>query len=79
MRYAKIGPVLGAGQFGEVYKAVDVDSGKLMAVKVLIPPAKGTKVQQDEWKRSVFYALKREEESLAKIHHVCNTSDFDVC
>ncbi|KAH8726459.1 kinase-like domain-containing protein [Phaeosphaeriaceae sp. PMI808] len=35
MRHVTIGTRLGAGRFGDVYKAVDVDSGKLMAVKVL--------------------------------------------
>lgn len=28
MRYLKIGPVLGSGNFGTVYKAIDIDTGK---------------------------------------------------
>jgi serine/threonine protein kinase len=38
MRYVTVGGKLGSGQFGTVYKAIDVDSGKLMAVKVLERP-----------------------------------------
>ena len=70
MRYVKIGGKLGSGQYGKVYKAVDVDSGKLMAVKTL----EATKQQQEKWGRTVFRALKREVESLANIHHVSKTS-----
>jgi hypothetical protein len=35
IRYAKIPPQLGAGTYGAVYRAVDVDSGKLIAVKIM--------------------------------------------
>ncbi|KAF2176607.1 kinase-like protein [Zopfia rhizophila CBS 207.26] len=69
MRYAKIGDMLGVGQFAEVYKAVDVDSGKLMAVKILKPPLGATKQQQEGWRQSVYYAFKRKVENLAKINH----------
>lgn len=34
MRYYKNG-LLGEGQFGEVHKAIDADTGKVMAVKIL--------------------------------------------
>ncbi|KAF2179939.1 kinase-like protein [Zopfia rhizophila CBS 207.26] len=71
LRYAKIGDMLGAGQFAEVYKAVNVDSGKLMAVKILKPPLGATKQQQESWRQSVYYAFKREVENLAKINHPC--------
>jgi len=74
MRYVTIGDMLGAGQFGEVYKAVDVDSGKLMAVKILKLPDGATKKQRDDWRESVYYALKREVENLAKINHVSKTT-----
>ncbi len=74
MRYVTIGDMLGAGQFGEVYKAVDVDSGKLMAVKILELPDGATRKQRDDWKESVYYALKREVENLAKINHVSKTT-----
>jgi len=42
--------MLGSGQFGKVYKAVDVDSGKLMAVKILKQPGRATQKQQEEWR-----------------------------
>jgi len=74
MRYATIGDMLGAGQFGRVYKARDVDSGKLMAVKMLKLPDDATKKQRDHWRESVYYALKREVENLAKINHVSKSN-----
>ena len=74
MRYMTIGDMLGAGQFGEVYKAVNVDSGKLMAVKMLKLPDDATKKQRDHWRESVYYALKREVENLAKINHVSKSN-----
>jgi serine/threonine protein kinase len=67
VRYVKVGR-LGSGQFGEVHKAINVDSGRLMAVKILRRPARISK--QDEWKTSVYYALKREVETLSSISHV---------
>ncbi|KAJ8127108.1 hypothetical protein O1611_g6529 [Lasiodiplodia mahajangana] len=39
IRYIKIDDI-GSGRFGPVAKAVDVDSGRLMAVKILQRPAK---------------------------------------
>lgn len=73
MRYVTMAK-LGAGQFAEVNKALDVDSGRLMAVKILKQAAGTTKRQQEEWKQSVHYALKREVDCLAKMDHVGNTS-----
>jgi serine/threonine protein kinase len=35
MRYILVGPLLGSRQFGTVYKAIDVDSGKFIAVKIV--------------------------------------------
>ena len=55
MRYAKISE-LGSGQFGDVYKAVDVDLGKLMAVKILRRPA-GT--SESTWRMLLCGNLKR--------------------
>jgi hypothetical protein len=69
MRYVKIHR-LGSGQFGAVHKAIDVDSGKLMAVKILERPVNASKKEQEEWRKSLHYALKREVESLSKISHV---------
>jgi hypothetical protein len=71
IRHIKIS-MLGSGQFGEVHKAINVDSGKLMAVKVLKKPARLS--EQEEWRVSVYYALKREVDTLSKISHVRNTS-----
>jgi len=45
MRYVKVAE-LGSGQFGVMHKAIDVDSGKFMAVKILQKPAGASK--QDE-------------------------------
>ncbi len=71
MRYATV-IRLGSGQFGEVHKAVNVDSGELMAVKMLKKPSEASK--QQDWKVSVYYALKREVEILSTINHVSKTS-----
>ena len=44
MRYVKVvGRKLGSGQFGTVYKAIDVDSGKFIAIKILEQPTKALK------------------------------------
>lgn len=40
MRY-KLGVCLGAGAFGEVYRATDIDSGNTMAVKIIKRPGMG--------------------------------------
>jgi len=74
MRYATIGDRLGAGQFGEVFKAIDADSGKLMAVKILKQPGRATQKQQEEWRQAMNHTLKREVEILAKLSHVSKTS-----
>ncbi|KAK2785918.1 hypothetical protein FQN52_008185 [Onygenales sp. PD_12] len=64
IRYAKINR-LGSGQFGEVHKVVDADSGRFMAVKILMRPGSGAKGEQDRW----MELLKREVETLARIDH----------
>ena len=72
MRYVKVvGGKLGSGQFGTVYKYIDVESGKFMAVKVLQRPVGTSK--QEEWRESLYYTLKREVETLSKISHVCKS------
>jgi hypothetical protein len=68
MRYVKVLPKLGSGQFGEVYKAINIDSEKFMAVKILERPTKALK--QENWRQSLYYALKREVETLFEISHV---------
>lgn len=70
MRYVKIGDKLGAGAFAEVFKAINVDSGELMAVKILKSPVGKTEKDREKWRRSMYYALKREVEILARIKHV---------
>ncbi|KAI4119822.1 MAG: hypothetical protein LQ338_007227, partial [Usnochroma carphineum] len=68
MRYVGVvGGVLGSGQFGIVLKAIDVDSGKFMAVKILQRPRRASK--QEDWRQSLYYALKREVETLSQISH----------
>jgi hypothetical protein len=69
MRYIKATPnALGSGQFGEVYKVIDVDSGKFMAVKTL-----KRKSKQEDWRTSLYRALKREVETIFTISHVSRT------
>jgi len=67
LRWAKLnkGRALGRGQFGVVYKCIDVDKPKIMAVKVMTknPGARGDL----EWAK-----LRREVEILNKISHVSN-------
>jgi hypothetical protein len=65
MRHVTVEPELGAGQFGTVYKAIDVDSGKFMAVKILKQSSQKSK-QEDN-------TFKREAEILSKITHVSKT------
>ncbi len=83
MRYVKVGGALGSGQFGTVHKAIDVDSGKFMAVKILQRPTRASKIE--DWKQSLYYALKREVETLSEISHVnkssstSNTHEIDTC
>ena len=64
MRYQKMrDQPLGSGQSGHVYEAVDVDTGKLMAVKIVKRPT-----------RALFGALKREVEAPSKISYVSTAS-----
>ena len=75
MRYIKVvGGQLGSGQFGTVHKAINVDSGKLMAVKILERPSSASK--QEEWRRTKHYAFKREVETLSNMNHVSKISSL---
>ncbi|KZN83774.1 Serine/threonine-protein kinase DCLK2 [Penicillium chrysogenum] len=66
MRYLKFGK-LGSGQFAVVYKALDVDTGKFLAVKIIQRPEQAS--AQAAWEVSKYYALKREVEHLSRISH----------
>lgn len=57
----KEGNRIGSGSYGVVYKTIDVDSGRFMAVKVIKQPA-------------ILYTLKREVETLSNISHVSTRS-----
>jgi hypothetical protein len=46
MRYIKVGGALRSRTYRTVYKAINVDSKKFMAVKILEQPAKASK-QED--------------------------------
>jgi hypothetical protein len=47
MRYVKVvRDPLGSRQFGTVYKAIDVDLGKFMAVKIMQRPARISKQEE---------------------------------
>ncbi|KAK8123132.1 kinase-like protein [Apiospora sp. TS-2023a] len=60
--------MLGAGQFGDVRKAVDADTGLIMAVKVIRPLSAVTnKEQRDQF----IHRFKREVEALAGCQHPC--------
>ena len=63
IRYETIGDRIGAGQSAEVYKAVNVDTGQLIAVKIL-KWSVGSATQK-EW-----MAVKREIEIHSSISHV---------
>ena len=70
LRYADI-IKLGSGQFGEVFKVVDVDSGKLLAIKRLIPPHGAS---EQRWRPQLHNTLKREVDILSRISHVSETA-----
>lgn len=72
MRYMKVGAPLRSGQCGDVYKAIDLDSGRFMAVKILKRPASTS--EQGEWRKSIYYSLEREAETLSQISHVGSAS-----
>jgi len=70
MRYV-IACKLGSGAFGDVHKAIDVDSGNYMAVKILRRPTSASKQAQNS-----ALALKREVEILSNFSHVRNNTLF---
>lgn len=60
IRYSKRGK-LGEGSFGEVFKVVDVDTGKYLAVK---------QVKEASLESSNYLSIKREVETLSRLCHV---------
>lgn len=64
-RYRTMTDLVGAGQFGKVHKAVDVDLGTVMAVKTIRRPPWG-------WNPRAWKLVKREVETLSRISHVRN-------
>ncbi|KAJ5799399.1 uncharacterized protein N7518_001467 [Penicillium psychrosexuale] len=66
IRYIKVDQ-LGSGHFGVVHKVINVDTGEFLAVKIFQKPEQASK--EVEWRESLYYALKREVETLSKISH----------
>ncbi|KAL8986085.1 MAG: hypothetical protein Q9177_004256 [Variospora cf. flavescens] len=66
MRYKQMGHV-GGGSFGTVYEGLDLDHGRFMAIKTLqqFSTPKGS----EQFKQSLYYARKREVETLSRITH----------
>lgn len=62
MRY-NVGHRLGAGTFGEVYRALDIDSGNIMAVKIIKRPMMG-------WDDRTRKNVRREAAALERISQV---------
>ena len=62
MRYIKTARI-GHGSFGTVYEAIDVDSGKIMALKEMDRPT-------GRWSETSIRKLRNEAETLAKLDHV---------
>jgi hypothetical protein len=69
IRYTKGADPIGKGRFGTVYKAVDVDSGSLLAVKIISKSNEGFGGGRD-WAGTFFHALKNEIHILSILHHV---------
>ncbi|KAJ0122161.1 Protein kinase [Diaporthe amygdali] len=61
IRWARI-KLIGSGAFGQVLRAVDVDTGRLIAVKIV-------KIRQNQHKEAFFALLKREVEAIGRIEH----------
>ena len=70
MWYAKIEPLLRSGIFETIYKFVNVDTGRFMAVKILQRPTERTEKECGERKLKFYQLVKHEVETLAEISHV---------
>ena len=60
---------LGQGQFGQVYRAIEAETGRAMALKVVNRPTLG-------FEEASWISLKREIETLARISHVSHSAPF---
>lgn len=67
MRYKQF-DALGNGSFGTVFKGLDLDLGRFMAIKRLEQPSDPEGAAQ--FQQSLRYAAKREVETLSRIKHV---------
>ncbi|POS68914.1 G2-specific protein kinase nim-1 [Diaporthe helianthi] len=66
IRWAKVDNI-GSGAFGRVDRAVDVDSGRLIAVKTI-------RIRENQDKETFFRYLNREIEAMGRIEHDCVAS-----
>ena len=72
MRYVKVvSGKLRSRQYRTVHKAINVDSRKFIAVKILEQPTRKSK--QKEWKMLIYYALKRKVKTLSNISYISKT------
>jgi hypothetical protein len=69
IRYKREANHIGRGRFGTVYKAVNVDLGSLLAVKIISKSNEGFGGGGD-WAGTFFHALKNEIHILSILHHV---------
>lgn len=69
MRYVTMGDPLGSRTYGTVYKCIDIDLGRFMAVKILTNEPRAS---QNAWEISLHYGLTREVETISTISHVSN-------
>ncbi|KAK7962841.1 uncharacterized protein PG986_003666 [Apiospora aurea] len=69
---------LGRGNFGVVQKAMDLDPGRLMAVRIIRP---GQKFSNPDQQTRFHVALKREVEAMSRIDHPCfvNYTTMENC
>ncbi|KAH6604234.1 ste ste11 kinase [Trichoderma cornu-damae] len=63
------GALIGQGSFGSVYLALHAVTGELLAVKQVEMPAPGANSQNDNRKKSMIDALKREISLLRELRH----------